>query len=196
MLLLEDAEMNIEEASTEEIENMWICYTTYTIISYVVSLWGSEGLLLDMNELIRYWKRHDGIYLLIPLLGIIKGDDVKRPHLIPCINTTSTQIKTKVVVRRLIKLKLKQGIVTGPAISDCRGKALSTSECDDMMTEILEKIFSLKPNLFPPHILGNENISERYHYFRTFHRTSDTRAIEMDLKNINIDIVNKWRQAG
>ena len=37
---------------------------------------------------------------------------------------------------------------------------------------------------------------ERYHSNRTWRRTSDTRAIEMDLKATDIDIVNKWRQAG
>ena len=164
MLLLEEGEKNIEEANTEETENMWVCFTTYVINSYVVSLRGSEGLLLDMNGLIRHWKWNDGTYFLIPLLGRIKGEDVERPHLIPCINTTSTTINAKAVVRRLMKLKMKQGIVTGPAISDCHGNSLSTSEFDDMMTEILENIFSQKPELFPPHILDKESISERYHF--------------------------------
>ena len=95
-----------------------------------------------------------------------------------------------------MKWKIKQGIVTGPAISDCQGKSLPTSEFDDLISEILEDIFDRKPELFPPHILGKENISERYHCFRTFRRTSDTRAIEMDLKTTDIDIVNKWRQVG
>ena len=196
MLLLEETERNIDEALTEGIENMWICFTAYISISYVVSLRGSEGLLLDMNGLMKHWKRNDGTYFLIPLLGRIKGEEVERPHLIPCVNTTSTQIRIKEVVRRLMKLKLKQGIITGPAISDCQGKSLTTSEFDDMMTEILENIFGHKPELFPPHILSKEHISERYHCFRTLRRTSDTRAIEMNLKTTDIDIVNKWRQAG
>ena len=67
---------------------------------------------------------------------------------------------------------------------------------DDMMTEILENIFGHKPKLFPPHILSKEHIRERYHCFRTLQRTSDTRAIEMNLKTTDIDIVNKWRHAG
>ena len=141
LLLLEEAEKNIEEASTEDIENLWVCFTTYITISYVVSLRGSEGLLLDMNGLVKHWKRNDRTYFLIPLLGRIKGEEVERPHLIPCANTTSTLIKTKAVVRRLMHLKMKQGFVDGPAISDCQGRALSTSEFDDMMTEILEDIF-------------------------------------------------------
>ena len=84
-----------------------------------------------MNGLIKHWKRNYGTYFLIPLLGRIKGEDVERSHLIPCVNTTSTLIKTKAVVRRLMQLKMKQGFVVGPAISDCQGKALSTSEFDD-----------------------------------------------------------------
>ena len=87
-------------------------------------------------------------------------------------------------------------MMTGPAISDCQGKSLSTSEFDDLLAKILEEISDLKPELFPPHILRKESISERYHCFRTFRKTSDTRAIEMDLKTTDIDIVNKWRQAG
>ena len=91
---------------------------------------------------------------------------------------------------------MKQRIVTGRVISDCRGKFLSTSEIDDLTTEILENIFDQRPVLFPPHIIGERNISESYHYFRTSRRTSDTRAIVMDLETTNIDVVNKWRQPG
>ena len=126
----------------------------------------------------------------------MQGEDVETPHLIPCIDTTSTWINIKAVVRRLMALKVKQCIMTGPTVSDCQGKSLSTLEFDDMMKEILENISNQKPELFPPHILWKENISERYLCFRTFCRTSDTRAIEMDSKTTDIDIVNKWRQAG
>ena len=130
-------------------------------ISYVVSLRGDEGQLLNMNLLTKYRKKNDETYFLIPLLGRIKGEDVERSHLIPCVNTTSTLMKTKVAVRRMMQLKMKQGFVTGPAISDCRGKSLSTLEFDDMVTEILEDIFHQNPELFPPHIIGKESINER-----------------------------------
>ena len=50
-------------------------------------------------------------------------------------------------------------------------------ELDDMLSSTLEGILDQAPHLFPPHILKNTDVRERYHCFRTFHRTSDTRAI-------------------
>ena len=49
--------------------------------------------------------------------------------------------------------------------------------------------------LFPPTINNNEDILENYKCYRTFRRTSDTRALEEKVDATDIDLVNKWELA-
>ena len=68
------------------------------------------------------------------------------------------------------------------------------TDIDDLLIEILEEIFDSRPNLFPPSIESKESIREFYHCFRTFRRTSDSRAIEQNVNQVDIDIVNRWQK--
>ena len=72
--------------------NSWIAFTTYVVVSYVLSLKGNEWFLLDLAGLNQFWSRNDGTYFIIVLLGNIKGENVDRRHLIPCSNMTSSGI--------------------------------------------------------------------------------------------------------
>ena len=56
--------------------------------------------------------------------------------------------------------------------------------------EILEDLFDGERSLFPPDITSKDLVRERYQAFRSFRRTSDTRAAEMDDSSLDIDIVN------
>jgi len=61
-----------------------------------------------------------------------------------------------------------------------------------MMHSILFDIYETDRFLFPPTIHDNEDIIEFYRSFRTFRKTSDTRAIEKQVSSEDIDLVNKW----
>lgn len=65
-------------------------------------------------------------------------------------------------------------------------------ELDDMLSSTLEGILDQAPHLFPPYILKNTDVRERYHCYRRFCRTSDTRAIEMNVSDKDIGVVNRW----
>ena len=60
----------------------------------------------------------------------------------------------------------------------------------------METVFESRPNLFPPKIKEIEQVREIYHCFRTWRKTSDTRAIEKKVDGKDIDIVNRWDQVG
>ena len=62
----------------------------------------------------------------------------------------------------------------------------------DSLVEILEDVFDLDQALFPPDIASKEVLRERYQAFRSFRRTSDTRAAEMNISSTDTDIVNWW----
>jgi hypothetical protein len=48
--------------------------------------------------------------------------------------------------------------------------------------------------LFPYTRTSKEEIEQNYHAFRSFRRSSDTRALNQGVKRDDIDIVNRWHQ--
>jgi hypothetical protein len=60
---------------------------------YVVSLRGNEGLLIDLSGLNRKWSVGGEDYVVIALLGKIKGESGDQAHLLPCVPKTSSGIK-------------------------------------------------------------------------------------------------------
>jgi hypothetical protein len=62
----------------------------------------------------------------------------------------------------------------------------------DSLVEVLEDLFDNERVLFPVDISSKEILRERYQAFRTFRRTSDTRAAEINVSSADVDIVNRW----
>jgi hypothetical protein len=192
MAVLGETEIRIQDACPGEELNSWVVLHVFIVVAYVVSLRGVEGLLLDLASLNLHWgKREDCITLA--LLGKIKGEDGDAIHLIPCVATTSSGIKVKVAVRRLMDLKKDQGLVDGPAISDVNGNAYLSRDIDDLLHEVLEDLHTSKRALFPPDV-DLEDLQKSYKVFRTFRKTSDTRAMEKGVSPDDIDTVNRWKK--
>jgi hypothetical protein len=66
------------------------------VVSYVLSLRGPEGFLVDLCGLQRYWSEthleKGKEYVIIALRGEIKGKHSQREHLVPCSPVTSSGI--------------------------------------------------------------------------------------------------------
>ena len=103
--MIEDTKQHLKEATDKKEEHQWMLFVTYVTISYVLSLRRSEGFLLDLKGLHANWSRNVGSYFIVALLGKIKGEKFDRAHLIPCSNTTSSGIKVKEIVEKLMKNK-------------------------------------------------------------------------------------------
>jgi hypothetical protein len=65
--------------------NRLIVVGVYSVITYVVSLRGSEGFLLDLGglNLPKLDENQDTKYFIIPLMGKVKGEHHNRCHLLP-----------------------------------------------------------------------------------------------------------------
>ena len=101
-------------------------------------------------------------------------------------------------------MKKKIGWTDGPAITNSKGVLYSLKDLDDKLVEVLSRIYSTQQDLFPIEIIDfirrakddhTKIIKKYYSCFRTFRRTSDSRALEMNhtLKQDDIDIVNRWK---
>jgi hypothetical protein len=191
--VLADVELRIQGAASVRELNRWVVFHTYAVVCYVLSLRGSEGLLLDLDGLHRHWGTGDGTYVVVTLQGTIKGESNDRDHLLPCVPVTSSGVDVKVSLERLMALKARKGFLDGPAISDLDGRVYSTRDMSDSLAEVIEDLFETDRSLFPADILTKEVLRERYQAFRTFRRTSDTRAAEMNVGATDTDIVNRWQ---
>jgi hypothetical protein len=197
--MLDDVERRIEGAPSVRDKHRWIVFHSFSVVSYSLSLRGREALLLDLEGLHRHWTTTDGTwdsdgqkYVIVPLQGRVKGETNDRDHLLPCIQTTSSGVKVRDSLDRLMKLKAATGLLDGPAISDQSGRGYSTRDMTDSLVEILEDLFVSDRSLFPADINSVDDVKARYQVFRSYRRTSDTRAAEMNVSSADVDIVNRW----
>ena len=65
---------------------------------------------------------------------------------------------------------------------------------DKMLHELLSHLFTTNKELFPEDIKSQDDVRKFYQCFRSFRRTSDTRAMEQKVSSADIDIVNRWRK--
>jgi len=192
LVLIRKAEEEILSAENEDDKHLWIVFVTYVVVTYVISLRGPEGFLLDIRGLLKYW-REENDYVIIALLGKIKGEHHDIAHLIPAVTKTKSGIPIKKVLQRLLKEKQKLGFSNGPAISNIQGKVLNSAIINDMMEGLLTEIFETDKHLFPITITSKSQIRDSYQCFRSFRRSSDTRAIQKKVDTKDIDVVNRWR---
>ena len=190
--LVQLSEGNFTFAASSEERNKWSCFLTYTVISYVLSLRGVEGFMINVESTYQLKDRNDGTYQTIGLMGRVKGETQDRCHLVPCVWSTGSGIPVRVVLTRHLELKRAQNIKFGPAILHEDATLMQSSEIDEMLLEVLEDMYNDNPNSFPGKIDSKEKLSDGYHCFRTFQRTSNTQALNAGVAGEDIDIVNRW----
>jgi hypothetical protein len=167
LLALEAADLKIREAVSAGDKNQWVVFHAYIVTCYTLSLRGCEGFLLDLSGLNRKFTAGGDKYVVIALLGQVKGKSGDRAHLLPCVPITSSGIEVKNSVRRLMELKRSQGFIDGPAISDTRGHVLSHRALNDSLLKVLKELFVTHQELFPPSISDEETLRLRIQVYQT-----------------------------
>lgn len=178
---LKEIEKRISQAETAKEKHDWIILMTYSVVAYVFLLRGSKEFLIDLNQLILNRENHESSYVIVPLMGKLKGDKYELIHKFPATNVTKSGINVRFILERAIKTKRKFNFTDGSLISDVNEYVWSSREVDELMTEMLETLFKEDRNLFPIHISSINQINESYKCFRSFRLTPDTRALEEKL---------------
>jgi hypothetical protein len=52
LIVLEAADLKIQEAVSPQEKNRWVVFHTYVVVCYMISLRGCEGFLLDLAGLV------------------------------------------------------------------------------------------------------------------------------------------------
>ena len=179
------------EASDKEEKFNLVVFGSYVVVTYVISLRGSEGLMLDLTVINRELMS-DRDYCIIALKGKVKGESSHRDHLFPTCIQTSSGINVRRWLRMLSAAQAMAGRNGGPAITGWDGSLLSTNKLDARLHEHLSAMFE-EGFTFPFEIKTLEDIYERFSVFRSLRRASATWAIEQNVSVNDTDVVNRWK---
>jgi len=172
---------------------LWGLAGAYFAFSFVLSLRGSEGLLVDLEAMIEE-NAIERAHVVIPLLGKIKGEHHVRQHLLGSVRETDSGIRMGDWHHRVLAVNDALGRSRGPAFINRKGVQASTSDMNEFFHAALVDIFESRPDLFPPNIKSMEDVTEKYDVYRSFRRGSQSRATAMKV-DVNDDfVVNKWRR--
>jgi hypothetical protein len=168
--------------------------TAYSIIAFCGWFRGSEVFLTDLHRLRKYF--HDlhvvgnANHAIIPLLGKFKGELSARYHLAPMATETSSGLRPKLWVARLIEVRERAGRVQGPAFCDVHGEIARALVYEEA---IITWLVSIQERF--PEIIGKDvNLMEEFGISRSFRRGSTSTARARGVEDKHVDLINRWRK--
>ena len=101
----------------------------YLVVSYVSSLRGCEGFMMERSDLVKHIDRGkqdpDLPHVVVPLLGQFKGETGERCHLLMMVNTTESGIEVRKRMERVVQLLIKEGCTSvGPVMCEADGETM------------------------------------------------------------------------
>ena len=79
-------------------------------------------------------------HLLVTVMGRFKGEDGDRIYLLPLVNLTSSGIRIRMWLERLVALFKEEGKTNSPDLCDIEGCMLSTAAVEIKFHQVLEDI--------------------------------------------------------
>lgn len=192
-MLLRKTEDRVRSASETEERSKWIFRGGYFVICYVLSLRGPEGLMADLEGLIRFHDE-ESPEVVVPLLGRFKGEHHAKQHLLTSKGITGSGIRVKVWIRRVLAAHRICGRVSGPAFVNKDGYQTSTTEMNDSFLQLLVEIYEESPGLFGLDVKESVDLSDKFNVFRSFRRGSESRAVSMKVSEADRYVVNRWKK--
>ncbi|KAI2489750.1 hypothetical protein MHU86_24838 [Fragilaria crotonensis] len=192
-LLLQRVEERARAAPTVEERHTWVMAGGYYCICFVLSLRSPEGLMADLEGLLRF---HDPASdeVVVPLLGRFKGEHHAKQHLLISCATTGSGIEVKLWLSRVIAVHKAKGRSTGPAFVDPHGYQSSTADMNALFLDVLTDIYEDHPHLFGRDIVDASTLVDKYNVFRSFRRGSESRAVAMKVSEADRYVVNRWKK--
>ena len=105
-------------------------------------------------------------HVFITYIGKFKGETGIDAHLLALARGTMSGIKTRWWVEQLIRIRLSEGCISGPAFGNKHGRVGTIRKYDVMLHHFLQEIQKEDQDL-----LDNQKALDRYSFYRTFHKT-------------------------
>eukprot|EP00804_Cyclotella_cryptica_P012529 CCRYP_017722-RA/>CCRYP_017722-RA protein AED:0.41 eAED:0.41 QI:0/-1/0/1/-1/1/1/0/326 len=125
----------------------------------------------------------------ICLLGKFKGETGERYHSIILANESTSGLRTRKWIERLMVLCDEEGRTSGYAFCDSNGQPPSPTEYNALVRHYIQIIQEEDENLF-----DTKSDITRYGISRTFRKTSETRARRAGIPKEQVEMVNQWRK--
>ena len=150
--------------------------------------------MVDVPGLFEFGEKSES-FVIIPLLGQVKGEDYTRQHLLYCVNVTDSGIHARNWLRRLKSAHRILQRDTGSAfVNPSTLRQSTTAEMNDVLIDCLTDIMEDHPNLFAVDIRTQSDLHDKYNVFRSFRRGSESRAVACNVSEGDRFIVNRWRK--
>lgn len=194
LLMLSESKMVGAENINDK--HKWTMAGAYFCICYVLSLRSPEGLMVDLEGLIAYQRdTAESAFVVVPLMGQVKGEDHTRHHLLHCVSVTGSGIQVRWWIQRVLAVHLIRRRQVGPVfINPVTGRQSSTAEMNDLFLELLGDIFHESRDLFAVDIHLASELTDKYNVFRSFRRGSESQAVAMRVSEADRYVVNRWRK--
>ena len=134
--LLKKTEGRIRIAADTNERSTWIISGGYFCICFVLSLRSPEGLMADLEGLIRFYDENDD-NVIGPLVGRFKGDHHAKQHLLTSRGVTGLGTTVEGWIKQILAVHRVHGRMSGPAFVNDDGYQTSTSEMNDTFLKLL-----------------------------------------------------------
>ena len=128
-------------------------------------------------------------HVFYAFLGKFKGELGFEQHLVAVASITKSGLEPRWWIEQLIKAREEEGCTHGPAFGTAANKASYGGEYDILLHQFLETIQKESPELIAP----TDDVKLNYGFFRSFRKTSETRARVAGLDGDTINAMNRWK---
>jgi hypothetical protein len=196
--------LEVVHALMAQLEREWVEATTpderilvasigaYSVIAFCGSFRGAEVFLVDLHGLRKYLLELEPPgtdCVIVPLLGRFKGETGDKYHLTPLAAMTSSGLKVKEWVKRLVYVREAQNRFRGPAFCDAKGEIAKSTDYEMAIMDRLVGIQEAAPHLIPRDI----DIYEHFGISRSFRRGATSTARVRGVTDRQVDMINRWR---
>ncbi len=127
-------------------------------------------------------------HVFITFIGKFKGETGIDAHLLALASETLSGIEMRWWVEQLIRIRLSEGCISGPAFGNEHGRVGTIREYDAMLHHFLQEIQREDQDL-----LDDQESLDRYSFYRTFRKTATGRARGAGLDSDTINTMNRWK---
>jgi hypothetical protein len=188
MQLLED---EWESTTSWDQRDLVASIASYALVAFCGSFRGNEAFLVDLHGLRKYLKElSDKDYVVVPLLGRYKGEQHSRYHLAPLAAETSSGMKLRTWLKRLVAVREEAGQVRGPAFQTRAGGIMGARVVEGALMDRLQILKETKQGLIPPDV----DCYEDFGISRSFRRGATSAARTRGVSDKHVDLINRWRK--
>jgi len=189
--LLDVLEEEWEAADSWELRHRVATAGAFAVIAFCGSFRGNEVFLMDLFGLARYAAELEAEeHVIVPLLGMYKGEAHHCYHLTPLAAVTSSGIQVRTWICRLVQVQREAGRSHGPAFGDRHGDTLGSGFVEGLLADRLQLIKDTRPGIIPKEVDCNDHFG----ISRSFRRGATTTAHLRGVEKRVVDLTNRWRK--